>query len=79
MSFSKRVEKLQEKIEKEREHRKQSYKDGSGAYLFLDAKKKNPKEINLKQKLEFFKRLLELINKGATGFELAYEVKKPRN
>ncbi|MFW9818633.1 MAG: hypothetical protein ACFFE5_03400 [Candidatus Thorarchaeota archaeon] len=76
MSFGNKVEKLKEKIEREREHRKQSHINRSGGYLFINAEKKDHKENNLKQKLDFLRRLLDLINNGATGFELAYEVEK---
>lgn len=71
MSFGYRVEKLQKRIEKER-----SIRSRSGGYLFINVKKEKFKENNMTQQLEFLKHLLEMINNGATGFELAYEVEK---
>jgi hypothetical protein len=71
MSFGNRVEKLRERIEKER-----SIRTKSGGYLFINVKKEKFKENNMTQQLEFLKRLLEMIHNGATGFELAYEVEK---
>ncbi|MFX0002933.1 MAG: zinc ribbon domain-containing protein [Candidatus Hermodarchaeota archaeon] len=76
MKFSTQLDKLQKKIEKEKEHKENPNDDRSGGYLFIDPKKKKPNEYGIKEKLDFLKHLSSMINEGATGFELAYEVEK---
>jgi hypothetical protein len=76
MKISTQLDKLQKKIEKERKYKENPNDDRSGGYLFIDPKKKKSKEYDMKEKLDFLKLLLNMINEGATGFDLAYEVEK---
>ena len=76
MKIGTQLEKLQKKIEKEKNYRKNSDNCRSSGYLFIDPKNNKPKVHDMKKKLEFLKQLLIMINKGATGFDLAYEVEK---
>ncbi|MFX1377928.1 MAG: hypothetical protein ACFFA4_02445 [Promethearchaeota archaeon] len=76
MKIGTQLEKLQKKMEKEKNYRKNSDNYRSSGYLFIDPKNKKPKVHDMKKKLEFLKQLLIMINKGATGFDLAYEVEK---
>jgi hypothetical protein len=68
--------KLQKKIEKEKEFKQNSKDPKTGGYLFIDPKKREPKENELREKLDFLKKLLNMIHEGATGFDLAYEVER---
>ncbi|MHA2282439.1 MAG: hypothetical protein ACXAC5_16470 [Promethearchaeota archaeon] len=71
--------KLHKKIETEKKFKQNSYHKRSGGHLFTDSKKGELKEntiMRIKDKLTFFKHLLDIINDGATGFELAYEIEK---
>jgi len=73
------LNKLHKKIETERKFKQKLYNERSGGNLYKDSKRRKPKE-NKNQRiidqLDFLKNLLDIINKGATGFELAYEVEK---
>lgn len=76
MRIGTEIDKLQKKIEKEKEY-KHSYKMAkTGGYLFIDPRKKEPKRRDLREQLNFLKTLLKMINRGATGFDLAYEVER---
>lgn len=60
-------------------HTERDLHDASNAELTnatLRIKPREHKEENLQQKLEFLKKLRDLINQEATGFDLAYEVEK---
>ena len=76
MKLGTQIDKLQKKIEKERELKQKSMNDRTGGYLFMDSKRKKPNEDVMKKRLNLLKRLLDMIDKGTTGFELAYEVEK---
>ncbi|MFX0167366.1 MAG: hypothetical protein ACFE9V_18735 [Candidatus Hodarchaeota archaeon] len=76
MKLGTQIRKLQKKIEKEKEFKENSLNDRSGGYLFIDSKKGKINEKTMKKRLDFLKHLLNMINEGATGFELAYEVEK---
>ncbi len=76
MKLGTQIDKLHKKIEKEREFKQNSANDRTGGYLFMDSKKGKPNEIDMKKRFDLLKRLLNMINEGATGFELAYEVEK---
>jgi len=71
--------KLHKKIETERKFKQESNDERSGGYLYTDSKRRKSKENTMqriKYKLDFLKHLLNIINEGATGFELAYESEK---
>ena len=71
--------KLRKKFETERVYKQKSFHERTGGYLYTDSKRKEFKENKmpiLKDKLDFLKHLLDSINDGATGFELAYKVEK---
>lgn len=76
MKLGIQIDKLQKKIEKEREVKQNSANDRAGGYLFMESTKEKPKENDMKKRFDLLKRLLNMINEGATGFELAYEVEK---
>ncbi len=70
------LEKLQKKIEKEKQYKRELYNDRSSGCLFIDAKKEKPKENSAREKLNFLMRLSNMVKEGATGSDLAYEVEK---
>jgi tRNA(Ile2) C34 agmatinyltransferase TiaS len=79
MRIGTQFKKLQKKIETEKEFKQKSYNERSGGYLYTDLKRrkhKKKKMQTIKDKLDFLKFLLDIINEGATGFELAYKVEK---
>ena len=79
MRIGTQFKKLHKKIETERKLKQKSYNERSGGYLYTDSKGRKPMEEKMQRiidKLDFLKHLLDIINEGATGFELAYEVEK---
>ena len=79
MRIGTQFKKLHKKIETERKLKQKSYNERSGGYLYTDSKGRKPMEDKMQRitdKLDFLKRLLDIINEGATGFELAFEVEK---
>ncbi|MFX1325715.1 MAG: zinc ribbon domain-containing protein [Promethearchaeota archaeon] len=76
MRINTEIDKLQKKIEKEKEFKHSSKITKTGGYLFIDPRKKESKRRDLREQLNFLKKLLNMINEGATGFDLAYEVER---
>lgn len=79
MRIGTQFKKLHKKIETGKEFKQKSYKKRSGGYLYTDSRRRKPNENKmgkLIEKLNFLKLLMNIINEGATGFELAYEVEK---
>ncbi|MFW9824292.1 MAG: hypothetical protein ACFFE4_15220 [Candidatus Thorarchaeota archaeon] len=79
MRLGTQIDKLNKKVKREKIYSQNSYNFKSGGYLFTDSEKMKISEDELrkiKNKLDFLKHLLSIINKGACGFELAYEVEK---
>ncbi len=79
MRIGTQFKKLHKKIETEKEFKQKSYNERSGGYLYTDLKRRkyNEKKMQtIKDKLDFLRYLLDIINEGATGFELAYKVEK---
>jgi len=79
MRIGTQLRKLHKKIVTNKEFSQKSYNKRSGGYLFTDSKRMKPKENKMQRivdRLDFLKHLLDIINNGATGFELAYELEK---
>ncbi|MFX1456828.1 MAG: hypothetical protein ACFFDB_15750 [Promethearchaeota archaeon] len=79
MRLGTQIEKLNKKVKKEKKFSQNSHDFKSGGYIFTDSKRTKISDDELKKiknKLDFLKHLLSLINEGACGFELAYEVEK---
>ncbi len=79
MRISSQLNKLKEKVNSERKYKQNHLILPTEAIEFESLKKKE-NEKNQKHKflddLDMFKNLLKMIDNGATGFELAYEVEK---
>jgi len=79
MRIGTQSKKLHKKIKTEKDFKQKPYNERSGGYLYTDSKRRKRKENkmqSLKDKLAFLKHLLDIINEGATGFELAFKVEK---
>jgi len=79
MRIGTQSKKLHKKIKTEKRFKHNSYNEKSGGYLFTDSKRRKFKGSIMQKfidRLDFLKNLLDIINKGATGFELAYIVEK---
>ncbi len=77
MNFGTQIKKLHKKIKQER-----TYKTKIPILIDIVLKESKPiktkeeAEKNLMEQLDFFKKMLKMIEDGATGFDLAYEVEK---
>ena len=79
MRISSQLNKLKEKIKSERKH-KQNHLILPAEAINVEVREKKENDKNQKHKflndLDMFKNLLKMIENGATGFDLAYEVEK---
>ncbi len=75
MNFGTQLKKLYKKIKLEKRY-KTEILNLIDNRIPKESKTKKKKEINLEEQLIFFKKMLRMIEVGATGFDLAYEVEK---
>ncbi|MHA1658514.1 MAG: zinc ribbon domain-containing protein [Promethearchaeota archaeon] len=78
MRISSQLNKLKEKIEKQRKQKKEAKELPMDELKFKVSDKMHEKEHEkvLSNKLKFLKNLLKMIENGASGFDLAYELEK---
>ncbi|MHA2194981.1 MAG: hypothetical protein ACXABO_05235, partial [Promethearchaeota archaeon] len=79
MRFGTQIKKLHKRIKSEKKYHPNFINNTVDEKLHMEPKKtrsKETKEENPLEMLEFLRRLLIMINDGATGFDLAYAVEK---
>jgi len=79
MRFSTDLNKLSEKIEKEKRYRKEQIDPAFEEEKLIIPEKKEKVEVNRIEsdlELKFLKKLLKMIQDGATGFDIAFEIEK---
>lgn len=79
MKLGTQLKKLHKKIKAEKKYKTKLPEDVLGGDIHIDSKKMKSEEDKIEktiEKLDLLKRLLKMINEGATGFDLAYEVER---